>query len=113
MQDNSASGVIFIGPPGSAKSMVAKAAGTEAGVPTIQLDLGAMRGSLVGQSESQVRSALKVITAVASGKTLWIATCNSIGNLPPELRLRFTLGTFFFDLPAAAERDRIWNIYLK
>lgn len=30
---------------------------------------------------------------------LWIATYNSIGTLPPELRRRFTLGTYFFDLP--------------
>ena len=27
----------------------------------------------------------------------------SIASLPPELRRRFTLGTFFFDLPAADE----------
>lgn len=113
MQDQACTGIIFIGPPGTSKSMVAKAAGTEAGVPTIQLDLGATRGSLVGQSEAQLRTALKVITAVSSGNSLWIATCNSIASLPPELRRRFTLGTFFFDLPAAAERDRIWNIYLK
>jgi SpoVK/Ycf46/Vps4 family AAA+-type ATPase len=113
MQDHTCAGVIFIGPPGSAKSMVAKAAGNEAGIPTIQFDLGATRGSLVGQSEAQLRTALKVITAVSSGNSLWIATCNSIASLPPELRRRFTLGTFFFDLPASAERDRIWNIYLK
>ena len=31
----------------------------------------------------------------------------------PELRRRFTLGTFFFDLPSAAERKAIWDIYLK
>jgi hypothetical protein len=30
--------------------MVAKAAGNEAGIPTIQLDLGAMKGSLVGRA---------------------------------------------------------------
>jgi hypothetical protein len=33
--------------------------------------------------------------------------------LPPELRRRFTLGTFFFDLPTAEERETIWRIYLK
>lgn len=111
MQDNSCAGMIFIGPPGAAKSAVAKAAGTEGGVPTIQLDLGAAKGSLVGQSEQQLRAALKVITAVSNGRSLWIATCNSIGELPPELRRRFTLGTFFFDLPTSHERDAIWAIW--
>lgn len=111
MQDHKAAGMIFIGPPGAAKSAIAKAAGNEGGVPTIQLDLGAAKGSLVGQSEQQLRGALKTITAVSNGKSLWIATCNSIGNLPPELRRRFTLGTFFFDLPDHEERAAIWDIW--
>ena len=111
MQDHKAAGMIFIGPPGAAKSAVAKAAGNHAGIPTIQLDLGAAKGSLVGQSEQQIRQALKVVTAVSNGRSLFIATCNSIGNLPPELRRRFTLGTFFFDLPDEAERNAIWVIH--
>lgn len=112
MQDHGSAGMIFVGPPGSAKSMVAKAAGIEAGVPTIQLDLGGMKGSLVGQSEQNLRAALKVITSVSNGKAIWIATCNAIAELPPELRRRFTLGTFFFDLPDKDERKTIWKIYL-
>lgn len=113
MQDHGAAGMIFVGPPGAAKSAIAKAAGNEGGVPTIQLDLGAAKGSLVGQSEQQLRTALKVVTAVSNGRSLWIATCNAIADLPPELRRRFTLGTFFFDLPDATERAAIWRIYLK
>lgn len=113
MQDQQAAGMIFVGPPGSAKSMVAKAAGNEGGIPTIQLDLGGMKGSLVGQSEGLIRQALKVITSVSNGRTLWIATCNSINELPPELRRRFTLGTFFFDLPDASERDVIWSLHTR
>ena len=31
--------------------------------------------------------------------------------VPPELRRRFTLGTFFFDLPSGDEREAIWKIY--
>lgn len=112
MQDHNAAGCIFVGPPGTAKSEVAKSAGTGAGVPTVQLDLGAAKGSLVGQSERQLRDALKVITAVSNGRSLWIATCNAITELPPELRRRFTLGTFFFDLPDGKERAKIWDIYL-
>lgn len=114
MQDREAAGMIFIGPPGSGKSIVAKAAGNEAGIPTIALDLGGMKGSLVGQSEQALRSALKVVSAVAGeGGALFIATCNKIADLPPELRRRFKLGTFFFDLPDTAERAVIWEIYLK
>lgn len=111
MQDHSAAGLIFIGPPGAAKSAVAKAVGAQAGVLTIQLDTGAAKGSLVGQSEGAIRQALKVITAVGGDQSLWIATCNSITDLPPELRRRFTLGTWFFDLPDADERAAIWEIY--
>lgn len=112
MQDHNAAGMIFIGPPGAAKSAIAKAAGNEAGIPTVQLDLGSCKGSLVGQSEQQLRSALNVIDAVSNGRSLWIATCNAIADLPPELRRRFTLGTFFFDLPTETERRGIWEIYV-
>jgi hypothetical protein len=112
MQDQNAAGCIFVGPPGAAKSAVAKATGNEAGIPTIQLDLGAMKGSLVGSSEHNLRNALKVVTSVSNGRSLWIATCNSIADLPPELRRRFTLGTFFFDLPDEIERKAIWKIWL-
>lgn len=111
MEDEQAAGMIFIGPPGAAKSAVAKATGNEAGIPTIRLDLGGAKGSLVGQSEANLRTALKVITAVSNRRSLWIATCNSITDLPPELRRRFTLGTFFFDLPDKSERAAIWDIY--
>lgn len=96
-----------------AKSAIAKAAGTDGGIPTIQLDLGAMKGGIVGQSEQNLRTALKVVTSVSNGRSLWIATCNSISDLPPELRRRFTLGTFFFDLPDESERRAIWKIWLQ
>lgn len=111
MEDNESDGAIFYGPPGAAKSAVAKATGNEAGVPTIMFDLGGMKGSLVGKSEAQVRNALKVITAVGGGKAFFIMTCNQIVELPPELRRRFTSGIFFFDLPSKAERDVIWPLY--
>ncbi len=111
MQDRGADGLIFIGPPGAAKSAIAKAAGNTARIPTVAFDLAAMQSSLVGGSGERLRSALQVVDAISQGRSLWIATCNSIASLPPELRRRFTLGTFFFDLPAADERQHIWNIY--
>jgi len=113
MQDNEAKGVIFIGPPGAAKSAIAKATGNTAGIPTIAFDLAGMKGSLVGESGARLRQSLKVVQAVSQGRSLFIATCNSIGVLPPELRRRFTFGTFFFDLPTAEERESIWRIYCK
>ncbi len=113
MQDHGADGLLAIGPPGVCKSGAAKAAGNSTGIPTIAFDLTAMESSLVGASGERLRSALKVVEAVSQGRALFIATCNSIASLPPELRRRFTLGTFFFDLPTAEERDAIWQIYLK
>jgi SpoVK/Ycf46/Vps4 family AAA+-type ATPase len=112
MQDKEADGCIFIGPPGAAKSAIAKATGNTAGVPTSAFDLSAMQASLVGESGSRLRAALKIVEAVSQGRALFIATCNSIGVLPPELRRRFSLGTFFFDLPSSAERGAIWELYM-
>lgn len=113
MQDNEVDGMIFIGPPGAAKSAVAKAAGNAGNVPTVSFDLGGMKNALVGKSGEQTRQALKVISAISQGRALFIATCNSIGTLPPELRRRFTMGTFFFDLPTKEERNKIWSIYIQ
>lgn len=112
MQDHEAEGTIFLGPPGAAKSAIGKATGNTAGVPTIAFDLSAMQDSLVGASGERLRAALQVVDAVSQGRSLWIGTCNSIASLPPELRRRFTLGTFFFDLPDCEERDVIWKLYL-
>ena len=112
MQDHEAEGTIFLGPPGAAKSAVGKATGSTAGVPTIAFDLAGMQDSLVGASGERLRAALQVVDAVSQGRSLWIATCNSIASLSPELRRRFTLGTFFFDLPTCEEREMIWKLYL-
>lgn len=112
MQDKEIDGAIFIGPPGAAKSAIAKAAGNTGNIPTISFDLGAMKNSLVGKSGEQTRKALQVIEAISKGRVLFIATCNNITTLPPELRRRFTMGTFFFDLPTSKERVKIWDIYL-
>jgi hypothetical protein len=113
MEDNRSKGIICIGHPGTGKSMVAKAAGNTFSVPTIRVDFGGMHDSLVGESENRLRNALKIISAVGSNDVLFIATCNSIAALPPELRRRFSTGTFFFDLPTDDEKKKIWSIYAK
>src|SRR5260370_20990299 len=71
-----------------------------------------MQNSLVGASGERLRSALQVVDAVSSGRSLWIATCNSIGVLPPELRRRVTLATLFFDLSTKGERATVCTNYL-
>lgn len=111
MEDRRARGFILYGHPGTGKSAIAKAAGPEAAVPTIQCDLGSMMGSLVGQSQQAVRNAVKVIDALSCGKALWILTCNRIDVLPPELQARFSCGTYFVDLPTEEERTGIWAIH--
>jgi hypothetical protein len=58
-------GVLLLSPPGCGKSQLAKALGNETGRPTVVLDVGALLGSLVGQSESNVRAALKLADAMA------------------------------------------------
>ena len=64
-------GIILVGPPGCGKSLTAKAASSELGMPLLRLDMGKMFGSLVGQSEANIRSALQVAEAL-SPCILWV-----------------------------------------
>jgi chloramphenicol 3-O-phosphotransferase len=58
-------GVLLLGPPGSGKSALAKALGNETGRPTLQLDIGTLMASLVGQSEANLRQALRIADAMS------------------------------------------------
>jgi hypothetical protein len=60
-----ARGVLLLGPPGSGKSAFCKALGCETGRPTLILDVGALLGSLVGQSEANIRQALRLVDAMS------------------------------------------------
>jgi hypothetical protein len=113
MQDEQATGMLSIGPPGAGKTAIPKAAAGSFGVPLIQFDLSGMKGSLVGESGANLRHALAIVKAISQGRTLFVGTCNSIDSLKPELRRRFNFGTFFYDLPNQAERTAIWNLYAK
>jgi len=60
-----ARGVLLLGVPGTGKSAFAKALGRETNRPTLTLDVGSLMGSLVGQSENNIRQALKIADAMA------------------------------------------------
>ena len=64
-------GVLIIGIPGTGKSLVSKTIGYEWGMPLLKLDVGSLFGSLVGQSEANVRKAIKTAEALAPC-VLWI-----------------------------------------
>jgi SpoVK/Ycf46/Vps4 family AAA+-type ATPase len=64
-------GILLLGVAGSGKSAFCKALGNETGRPTLILDVGALLGSLVGQTEANVRQALRIADAMAPC-LLWI-----------------------------------------
>lgn len=65
-----AKGVMLLSPPGCGKSQICKALGNETGRPVILLDIGALMGSLVGQTEQRTRQALKIIDAMGKSVVL-------------------------------------------
>ena len=108
---NKVHGILLMGPPGSGKSLLAQAAAGEHDVPLIEMDIGAMKGSLVGESGANLRAALDTIKAVSEGKVLLIATCNGVAELRPELLRRFK-PRFMVDLPGQDALEEIWKIQL-
>ncbi len=58
-------GIMLLGVPGTGKSAFAKALGNEVQRPTLTLDVGALYGSLVGQTEERIRKALAIADAMA------------------------------------------------
>jgi hypothetical protein len=110
MEDNQICGKILVGPPGTGKSQFAQAVGKTFNVPVIKMDLGAVKGSLVGQSEAQMRAMMKTVLAVGGNKAYFFATCNKLEAMPPELRRRFLDGIWYFDIPNPQEQASIWKI---
>jgi SpoVK/Ycf46/Vps4 family AAA+-type ATPase len=64
-------GALLVGIPGCGKSLTAKAIATAWGVPLLRLDLGALKSKWVGDSEANIRKALKVAETVAPC-VLWL-----------------------------------------
>jgi len=63
--DIRARGVMLLSPPGCGKSQFAKTLGNETGRPTLILDVGSLLGSLVGQTEANIRRALQIADAMS------------------------------------------------
>ena len=110
MESNAADGVILVGHSGTAKSHFARALTAEFQVDGVRLDLGAAKGSLVGQSENRIRDALDAIEGL-SPRTFWVATSNWLESVPQELRRRFRLGTWFVDMPTREELRQLWAMH--
>jgi len=64
-------GIALIGIPGTGKSLTAKMIGGLWRLPLLRLDIGALFGSLVGESEARTRKALELAETVAPC-ILWI-----------------------------------------
>ena len=56
-------GILLAGIPGTGKSLSCKATANILGWPLIRLDIGSLKGSLVGESERRIREATQVIDA--------------------------------------------------
>ncbi len=64
-------GILLIGVPGCGKSLTAKAVGAAWQMPLLRLDVGKIFGGLVGQSEENVRKAIRTAEAIAPA-VLWL-----------------------------------------
>lgn len=103
--------LLLYGHPGTGKSALAKAIGQEAGAVTLAADMGAMTGSLVGESQGYIRAFTKMAEAISRGQILIVATCNDVAPLPTEFMSRFQ-DRFFVELPDDEEKKAIWSIKL-
>ena len=63
--------VLIAGIPGCGKSLTAKAAGALFDVPLLRLDMGRLMGRYVGESEENMRKAIRLAEAI-SPCILWV-----------------------------------------
>jgi len=106
-------GCLLVGPPGTGKSLTGQNIAARHKLPMFTLNPGEAKQSLAGASEENYRVIFNTIDSVASGASIVIATCNKLDVLPPELRRRFTAGTWYLDLPDEVERNDILKIHAR
>lgn len=110
MVDEEILALMMIGHPGCSKSYIVKALAGQFKKHLVMMNISELKGGIIGQSTAQTRAALRMLSAI--GRPLVIGTCNNLDTLSPELKDRFKLGTFFFDLPSAEERAAVWEIWM-
>lgn len=87
-------GILLLGIPGCGKSHTAKSVATSWGIPLLKLDMGSMFNKWVGESERQVRTALKQAESVAPC-VLWIDEIEKSGAASSDGGVtQRVLGTF-------------------
>ncbi|MGQ4876005.1 MAG: AAA family ATPase [Promethearchaeia archaeon] len=77
-------GVFLMGIPGTGKSLTAKFIAGTWKMPLLRFDIGAVYGSLVGQTEAAMRQALHIVEAIAPA-ILWIDEIEKAISTGPDL----------------------------
>lgn len=146
-------GILLLGVQGCGKSVAAKAIAATWGLPLLALDAGRLLAPFVGESERNLRDALRRVERMApcvlwideiekafvsadsaesdggvskrligtlltwmqerASRVFFVATANSVRQLPPEIMRKGRVDeVFFIDLPSAAARADIFRLHL-
>lgn len=95
-------GILLVGPPGTGKSLSAKAVSNELQLPLIRLDMSDTASKYYGETASNVKAALKVVNTVAPAVFWWdevekmFSTGGGAGGEGHEETMR-ALGTLLTD----------------
>ena len=111
MEEYQWDGMLLYGMGGSGKTEFSKCLGSQAGL-FMWLDLGGMKGRYVGQSEQQVRMAMKKLYAIGGSRVFVVGTCNGVATIPAPLYRRLSAGTYFFDFPEPKAQAAMWKHYM-
>ena len=103
--------LLLLGVPGAGKSATCKCLAGEAGVPLLRASMSTVKGSLVGQSENQMRKLLGAVSSITDDEVVMVATCNDFGALSPEIIARFREATLVYDFPNQEENAALWTLY--
>ena len=105
---------MIIGMPGCGKSLTAKATASLFEIPLVRLDVGRLLGKYVGESEENMRNALKLSEAI-SPCVLWIDEIEKafagVGGEGRRQRCDYTVVWSVPDLDAGKKRTRslLWR----